>query len=83
MDPVEVDFFCETAAGFTAIEVKAAKRWDNRFFRGMNRLRDELGRERVSCYGVCFCQREANSDGIRVLPVAYFLRRLWNGEIIP
>lgn len=80
---VEVDFFCETIAGFTAIEVKAAKRWDNRFFRGMSRLRDELGRDRVSCYGVCLCPREANADGIRVLPVAEFLRGLWNGEIIP
>jgi predicted AAA+ superfamily ATPase len=82
-DAVEVDFFCETAAGFTALEVKAVKRWDNRFFRGMNRLRNELGRDRVSCYGVCLCPREANSDGIRVLPVADFLRGLWNGEIIP
>jgi len=39
-------------------------------------------RDRVSCYGVCFCRREANSDGIRVLPVADFLRRLRSGEII-
>ncbi len=82
-DNVEVDFFCETAAGFTAIEVKAAKRWDHRFFRGMSRMRDELGRDKVSCYGVCLCEREANMDGIRVLPVGDFLRGLWNCEIIP
>ena len=80
---VEVDFFCETAVGFTAMEVKAAKRWDHRFFRGMNRLRNDLGRDRVTCYGVCFCPREANVDDIHILPVVDFLRRLWSGEIIP
>jgi predicted AAA+ superfamily ATPase len=82
-DGLEVDFFCETAAGFTAMEVKAVQRWDHRYFRGMSRLRDELGRASVSCYGVCLCPREASWDGIRVLPAADFLRKLWNGEIIP
>lgn len=81
-DGVEVDFFCETAEGFAAIEVKAARRWDRRFARGLNRLRDELGRGRVACYGVCFCPREAEADGIRIMPAADFLRRLWNGGII-
>ena len=80
---VEVDFFCETAAGFTAIEAKAARRWDSHFSRGMHRLRSELGRDRVSCYGVCLCPREADADGIRVLPAADFLRALWSGEILP
>jgi hypothetical protein len=46
-------------------------------------LRNELGRDSVSCYGVCLCEREANWDGIRVLPVADFLRGLWDGNIIP
>ena len=49
----------------------------------MIRLRDELGRNRVCRYGVFLGEREANSDGIRVLPVVDFLRRLWNGEVIP
>ena len=82
-DGVEADFLCETTAGFTAMKVKAAQRWDRRFLRGMRRLRDELGRDRVSCYGICLCQRETEWDGIRLLPVSDFLRRLRNGEIIP
>ena len=82
-DGVEVDFLCETARGFTAIEVKAACRWDNRFFRGMRRVHSELGSGRASCYGVCLCEREAVTDGIRVLPVVDFLRMLWNGQILP
>jgi len=82
-DGVEVDFLCETARGFTAVEVKAARRWDNRFFRGMRRVRGELGSGRVSCYGVCLCEREAVTDDIRVLPVVDFLRMLWNEEILP
>jgi predicted AAA+ superfamily ATPase len=80
---VEVDFLCETAAGFTAVEAKAASRWDRRFCRGLARLREELGRDRVACYGVCCCEREAAWDGVRVLPVADFLRRLWDGQILP
>ena len=50
---------------------------------GGNRMRGELGRGRVSCYGVCLCERESVSDGIRVMPVADFLRRLWDGEVLP
>jgi uncharacterized protein len=80
---VEIDFLCETAAGFTAVEAKAATRWDRRFCRGLARVRDELGRDRVSCYGVYCGEREASWDGVRVLPVADFLRRLWDGQILP
>jgi predicted AAA+ superfamily ATPase len=82
-DGVEVDFLCETAVGFTAIEAKIAPRWDQRFCRGLNRIREELGRDRVAGYGVYLGEREASWDGTRVLPVADFLRRLWEGQILP
>jgi len=78
----EVDFLCETAAGFSAVEVRASTHWERRFGRGLHRVREELGPERVSCYGVCFCQRRASWDGVEVVPVAEFLQQLWNGEAI-
>lgn len=80
---VEVDFFCETSDGFVAIEVKASQRWDKRYNRGLNRMRQELGQNRVACYGVHPGKRPANWDGIQVMPTNDFLKRLWDGEILP
>lgn len=79
---VEVDFLCETDKGYRAIEVKAAARWDRRFLRGLTRMREELGANTVSAYGVFLGERPADWDGTPVLPVAEFLRRLWAGEIL-
>ncbi len=50
-DGAEVDLLCETRDGFVAVEVKASKRWDRRYNRGLTRIRDELGANRVTCYG--------------------------------
>lgn len=80
---VEVDFFCETSDGFVAVEVKGSERWEKRYNRGLNRMREELGRNRVVCYGVHPGKRLANWDGIQVMPTTDFLRRLWDGEILP
>jgi predicted AAA+ superfamily ATPase len=80
---VEVDFFCETSRGFVAIEVKASERWDKRYNRGLNRMRQELGKDQVACYGVHPGKRNANWDGIHVMPTTEFLKRLWDGEILP
>jgi len=81
-ESVEVDFFCETLSGFIAVEVKASRRWDKRFNRGLIRMRRELGRGRVTCYGVYLGDRRATWDEIQVLPVLDFLRELWGGEIV-
>ena len=81
-DGAEVDLICETANGFAAVEIKASTRWDKRFNRGLRRIREELGAGKTHCYGVYFGERQMLWDDIRVLPVADFLRQLWDGEII-
>ncbi|MFZ4394964.1 MAG: ATP-binding protein [Kiritimatiellia bacterium] len=81
-DGVEVDFLCETAKGYTAIEVKAAAHWDSRYLRGLTRISEELGSRKVTRYGVFLGSRVANWDGVLVLPVLDFLRRLWHGDIL-
>lgn len=82
-DGAEVDLICETANGFAAVEIKASTRWDKSFNRGLRRIREELGAENVRCYGVYLGERRMLWDDIRVLPVADFLRQLWDGEILP
>ena len=81
-DGAEVDVLCETAAGFVAVEIKAAARWDRRFNRGLHRVRQHLDPQKTTCYGVYLGQRAALWDNVRVLPVLDFLKRLWNGEIL-
>ena len=82
-DGAEVDVLCETVQGFVAIEIKASPRWEKRFNRGLHRVRDELGKDRTTGYGVYLGERPALWDDVRVLPLVDFLKRLWAGEIIP
>lgn len=81
-DGVEVDFLCETTNGFVAMEIKAAREWQKRFNRGLNRIREELAPGRVERYGVCLCGRRARFEDILVLPAGEFLDALWKGEIL-
>lgn len=81
-DQVEVDFFCETQKGFVAIEVKSASVWDKKFNKGLRRLRDETGKNKVQCIGVYLGKRPLLLDGIKVFPLIDFLKRLWEGKII-
>ena len=81
-DGAEVDVLCETGAGFVAIEIKAAARWDRRFNRGLHRVRQHLDQHETTCYGVYLGQRTARWDDVRILPVLDFLKGLWNGEIL-
>lgn len=81
-DGVEVDLMCETRDGFVAVEMKASKRWDRRYNRGLTRIRDELGANRVTCYGVYEGERPASWGGVQVLPALEFLQLLWNGEVL-
>ncbi len=82
-DGTEVDVVCETANGYAAVEIKAATRWEKRFNRGLRRVREALGTDRTRCWGVYLGDRPALWDEVRVLPATEFLRRLWNGEVIP
>jgi len=81
-DGVEVDFLCETINGFVAIEIKAASRWEKRFNRGLHRVRQELGADKIACYGVYLGERQALWDDIYILPLLDFLKHLWSEKII-
>ena len=73
---------CETATGFVAVEIKASPRWDKRFNRGLHRIKQALGKDKTTCYGIYLCERPALWDDIHILPVFEFLKRLWSGGII-
>ncbi|MDE2906053.1 MAG: AAA family ATPase [Acidobacteriota bacterium] len=81
-DGAEVDVLCETAAGFVAIEIKAATRWDRRFNRGLHRVRQHLEPDPTTCFGIYLGQRAALWDDVRILPVLDFLKRLWDGDVL-
>jgi predicted AAA+ superfamily ATPase len=81
-DGVEVDFLCETSAGFVAAELKASERWDKRYNRGLHRMKAELGERLTKCYGVYLGDRTALWDGVQILPVQEFLRQLWDDELL-
>ncbi len=82
-DGAEVDLVCETAEGFVGIDMKASRRWDKRFNRGLRRLRRELGARSLTCYGVFLGDRPMRFDEIDILPVRAFLERLWDGRLLP
>ena len=82
-DGAEVDVLCETATGFVAVEIKASTRWDTRFNRGLRRIREHLPAHATTCYGVYLGERAASWGDVRVLPVLDFLKRLWDGEVLP
>jgi len=79
---VEVDIFLETSKGYVAIELKNGTRWDKKFNRGMHRLSEETGKNKVTCFGVFRGERQLMIDNVMVYPAFDFLRRLWSGEII-
>ena len=81
-DGAEVDLLCETRDGFVAVEMKASKRWDRRYNRGLSRIREELGANRVTCYGVYTGERPASWGAVQVLPALQFLQLLWNGQVV-
>ena len=79
---VEVDIMLETATGYVAIELKNGTRWEKKFNRGMHRLSEALGKEKVACFGVFMGDRQLTIDDVTVYPALDFLKRLWRGEIM-
>ena len=79
---VEVDILLETSKGYVAIELKNGAGWAKKFNRGMHRLAEEFGRNKVTCFGVFRGERPLMIDNVMVYPALDFLRRLWSGEII-
>ncbi len=81
-DGAEVDLLFETTDGFVAIEIKSTTRWEKRFNRGLRRLRNELGADRTTCFGLYLGERSALWDDVRLMPVLRFLRLLWGEEVV-
>ena len=74
----EVDFI---VGNDVAVEVKATRRVSPRDLRGLRALADEVPLK--ARLVVSMEPRERTTDdGVRVLPVATFLQRLWAGELI-
>jgi len=78
----EVDFVWWYGRNVVAIEVKAARRFRREFLSGL-RTFDGGTEGTVTSYLVYRGEEELEVDGIRVLPVDRFIRRLHAGEIIP
>jgi len=84
----EVDFVIETRkrqasspAHVVCIEVKLAEKWDRKWERAMRSL---LGHRQIrvdKMIGVYAGKRSYRFDGVDVLPVEEFLRRLYAGEV--
>ena len=64
-----------------AVEVKAAGRVDDRDLRSLRALETEVSMRRRLVVSTEVMSRRTD-DGIEILPVADFLRRLWAGELI-
>lgn len=74
---LEVDYIVGDAL---AVEVKAAGRVDDRDLRGLRALDTELPLRRRLVVSTEAMSRRTE-DGIEILPVAEFFRRLWAGEL--
>lgn len=74
---LEVDYIIGDAL---AVEVKAAGRVDDRDLRGLRALESEAPMKRRLVVGTEAMSRRTD-DGIEILPVAEFFRRLWAGEL--
>ena len=68
--------------GYVALEVKSSVSWRGAFQRGLSRLIEELGPQRVRAYGVFGGARPQGDGTIPILPLGEFLRMLWDGGII-
>ena len=79
---VEVDILLETSTGYVAIELKNGARWEKKFNRGMHRLSEELGENKVSRFGVFMGERRLTIDNITIYPAIDFLKCLWRNKII-
>lgn len=81
-DGNEVDVLCETKKGFVAIEIKASGRWDKKFNRGLEKIRDAFGAGKLKCFGVFQGRHALSQNSLSVYPVMEFLKDLWQGDIL-
>jgi predicted AAA+ superfamily ATPase len=78
---IEVDFVLASPSIHTAVEVKSASRIGDHHLGGLRAiLADHRGIQRRIL--VCLePKRRLTSDGIEILPVSTFLKRLWSGDL--
>ena len=79
-DQVEVDVLFETQDCYIAIEIKSTSYWERSFNKGLDRIKEEISEKPVRTMGVYNGERELEVEGVRILPVALFLKKLWAGE---
>ena len=84
----EIDFVVETArrraaapASVVCIEVKMSQRWNRKWERAMRSLNGQAGISVEKMIGVYTGRQIYHFDGLDVLPVAEFLRRLYAGQV--
>ncbi len=84
----EIDFIIETArrsadapASVVCVEVKMAERWNRKWERAMRDLNGLPGIHVEKMIGVYTGNRAYHFDGLDVLPVEQFLKRLYAGQI--
>ena len=73
----EVDFILDSK---TAVEVKASKTVSGQDLKGLKMLREE-GRLKKYIL-VCMEKKPRSVDGVQILPVAVFLKKLWSGNAV-
>ena len=71
----EVDFILNSK---TAIEVKATKTVSVQDLKGLRMLKEEGHLQKYIL--VCMEKEQRNADGIEILPVDIFLKKLWSGK---
>ena len=79
-DGVEVNLLCETGDGFVAVEMKAAKRWDRRYNRGLNRIRETSAPTGSPVTASHEGERPALWGGVQVLPAPEFCNSSGTGK---
>ncbi len=84
----EIDFVIETARraaetppSVVCIEVKMAERWNRKWERPMRDLNDLAGIRVEKMIGVYTGKQAYHFDGLDVLPVDQFLKRLYAGQV--
>lgn len=77
----EIDFLWWYGKDFVGIEVKASKKFKKEFLNGFHSF--QKGKPLNSSWVVYLGEETLKVDGTHVLPVQSFLKRLYQGEIIP
>ena len=81
-DGSEVDVLLETRDGHVAVEIKSGTRWDTRYNRSLQSLKQFFGGKPLRCHGVFLGEHASRWGDVQVHPAREFLSLLWAGEII-